>query len=65
MTSKTSNRLDKWRAKYGAIVIAFTCLVTSIMTWGNNWILTGVLGVGVLVCGIIGVYDLKQATNEK
>ncbi|USK39629.1 hypothetical protein LIS77_03610 [Cytobacillus firmus] len=50
--------MDKWRAKYGAIVIAFSCLLSLISSWGKNWILTGVLGLGVFLCGAIGFFDI-------
>jgi hypothetical protein len=46
------------------LAIALSCLLTAINSWGQNWILTSVLGLGALVCGIIGFFDMKR-TNEK
>ncbi|MGN7409033.1 hypothetical protein [Sporosarcina sp. SAFN-010] len=60
LENEQSSKLDKWRGQYGALVIAFTCLIVLITGWGNNWILTGVLGLGVLVCGTIGFFDLRR-----
>lgn len=65
MGNGNPSKLDRWRAKYGAIVIALTCLLSLINGWGNSWILTAILGLGVLVCGTIGVFDIKLAMNEK
>lgn len=58
-------KLEKWRVNYGAIVIALCCLCSLIISWGNNWILTGFLGLGVLVCGTIGIFDIKQSITKK
>jgi len=61
-----SSKVAKWSEKYGTILIAFSCLLSAMNTWGNNWILTGVLVGGVLICGTIGIFDVKRAiTKEK
>ncbi len=65
LENEQSSKLDKWRGQYGALVIAFTCLIVLITGWGNNWILTGVLGLGVLVCGTIGFFDIKRVIYNK
>ena len=59
MSTDQSSKPAKWSAKYGSLVIAFCNLITCISSWGDNWILTVVLGIGVLVCGTIGIFDLK------
>ncbi|MBG9449300.1 hypothetical protein ABE67_08190 [Cytobacillus firmus] len=64
LSNKNHSILDKWRAKYGAIVIAFSCLVSLISSWGKNWILTGVLGLGVFLCGAIGFFDIRRARTD-
>ncbi|WP_226376911.1 hypothetical protein [Oceanobacillus halotolerans] len=60
MSDEKNSKLGKWQAKYGALVIALSCLCSAIITWGNNWILTSVLGLGVLICGTIGIFDIKR-----
>ncbi|WP_226669787.1 hypothetical protein [Metabacillus litoralis] len=60
-----SSRLARWREKYGSVAIALCCLCSAIITWGNNWVLTGILVLGVLVCGAIGVFGMKQALKKK
>ena len=65
MENEQSSKIDKWRGQYGALVIAFTCLIVLITGWGNNWVLTGVLGLGVFVCGTIGFFDLKREIYNK
>ncbi|KAA0542761.1 hypothetical protein FZW96_21140 [Bacillus sp. BGMRC 2118] len=57
-------KLEKWRAKYGAFIIALSCLCSVIISWGNNWILTGILGLGVLFCGTIGIFDIRRAMTK-
>lgn len=54
-----------WREKYGALIIALSCLLSAIASWGNNWILTGVLILGVLTCGTIGLFDMKRAIKNR
>ncbi|WP_339230065.1 hypothetical protein NSQ77_07700 [Oceanobacillus sp. FSL K6-2867] len=65
MSNDSSSKLAKWREKYGAIVIALSCLLSAITIWGGNWILTGILVLGVLICGTIGVFDVKRAITKK
>lgn len=55
------SKIDKWREKYGAIAIAFSCLISAITSWGDHWILTSVLLLGVLVCGMIVFFDMKRS----
>ncbi|WP_223701058.1 UbiA prenyltransferase family protein [Sutcliffiella deserti] len=55
----------EWREKYGALLVAVSCLSSAIVTWGNNWILTGILVLGVLVCGTMGIYEVKDARTKR
>lgn len=59
------SKLDKWSAKYGALAIALSCLISAINSWGDNWILTSVLLLGVLVCGMISFFDVKRSKTEE
>ncbi len=52
--------MEKWRVKYGALITALSCLAGVFVSWGENWILTGILGLGVLVCGTIGLFNLRD-----
>jgi hypothetical protein len=65
LSNENPSKLEKWCAKYGAAAVAFSCLLSMISSWGNNWLLTGFLGFGVLICGAIGFYDLKRARINK
>ncbi|WP_233193503.1 hypothetical protein [Sporosarcina sp. P3] len=65
MENEQSSKIDIWRGQYGALVIAFTCLIVLIISWGNSWVLTGVLGLGVFVCGTMSFFDLKQKIYNK
>ncbi|GGP16065.1 hypothetical protein [Oceanobacillus neutriphilus] len=64
MSDKSSSKLEKWHAKYGAVVTALSCLGSTIISWRNNWILTCFLGIGVLNCGTIGIFDIKRTITE-
>ncbi|WP_254782260.1 hypothetical protein [Bacillus sp. OK048] len=64
MRNENSSNLEKWRAKYGALIIAFSCLCSVILSWGDNWILTGILGLGILICGTIGIFNFKRAIGK-
>ncbi|WP_456279392.1 hypothetical protein [Bacillus sp. AK128] len=65
LSNDNQSKLEQWRSKYAAIATAITCLCTVIMSWGNNWILTGILGLGVVVCGTMGFFDIKRSKEEK
>nr|WP_152023723.1 hypothetical protein [Oceanobacillus iheyensis] len=65
MSNENTTKLEKWRAKYGALAIALSCLCTMISIWESNWFLTGFLGLGVFVCGSIGIFDIKRSMAEK
>lgn len=51
--------------KYRAFVIAAVCLISVITSWGNNWILTGVLVAGAIICPFIGISDLREDKARK
>ncbi|WP_413364406.1 hypothetical protein [Lysinibacillus sp. 3P01SB] len=57
-------KLEKWRAKYGATITAAACLYSVIVSWGDNWFLTVLLGLGVFVCGTIGFFDIKRTLRQ-
>ncbi|MBN9654675.1 hypothetical protein J0K78_10405 [Halobacillus sp. GSS1] len=59
------SKLDRWRDKYGAFVIALACFYSAISSWGQNWILTFILVLGTFVCGAFGFFDIKRALKEK
>lgn len=64
MVDKSPSRLYKWREKHGACVTALVCLYCLIINWEHNWLLAGFFGLGVLICGAIGVSDVKKFTAE-
>ncbi|MCT2536462.1 hypothetical protein NC661_03615 [Aquibacillus koreensis] len=65
MSHNKSGRLVRWREKYGAIAVAISCICSAIVSWGNNWILTGILVLGVFFCGLIGIFDIKRANQKR
>ncbi len=58
------SQLENWRSKYGALAVAVSCLFSLLVSWGNHWLLTFILGLGVLICGWIGIGDLKRASKN-
>ncbi|MDR7075815.1 hypothetical protein J2Y03_000803 [Neobacillus niacini] len=64
MSNEKSPKLKKWRANYAATVTALACLYSVVVSWGDNWFLTVILALGVLVCGTIGIFDIKRTLNE-
>ncbi|TYR73568.1 hypothetical protein FZC79_18195 [Rossellomorea vietnamensis] len=64
MREKFHSRLNSWREKYSSFVIALVCLCSAYVSWGGNWVLTGVLVTGVLVCGSIGFHDIKRSRKQ-
>lgn len=51
--------------KYRAFIIAFSCLIGLISSWGDNGVLTWIMAAGVIICPLIGISDLKQARLEQ
>ncbi|MCM3239388.1 hypothetical protein M3589_16935 [Heyndrickxia oleronia] len=64
MSIENPSKLENWRKKYGTSVIAVSCLCSLITSWGNNWILTCFLGLGVLICGTIGISDITSRNKK-
>ncbi|MCM3090895.1 MULTISPECIES: hypothetical protein [unclassified Cytobacillus] len=64
LSNVNPSKLEKWRAKYGAAAVAFSCLLSMINSWGNNWVLTVFFSLGVLICGAIGFFDIKRARTD-
>ncbi|HHY71640.1 MAG TPA: hypothetical protein GX497_00125 [Bacillus bacterium] len=60
MNENKTSKLEKWRAKYASLAVAIGCLCSVVVSWGDNWFMTAFLLAGVLICGIIGVYNLKR-----
>ncbi|KKE80107.1 MULTISPECIES: hypothetical protein [Bacillaceae] len=64
MSNEGTSKFTKWREKYGVLVIALSCLLSAITSWGKSWILTGILVLGVLVCGTIGIFNIKNERKK-
>lgn len=67
LVHKNPSKIYKWREKYGAFITALVCLYCLIINWGHNLLLAGFFGLGVLICGAIGISDVKKftAANNK
>lgn len=65
MSNESASKLEKWRSKYAALVIALGCLYSVIIGWGEHWILTSILGLGVIVCGVIVFFDIMRFKTSK
>lgn len=61
---KQSN-FEKWQTKYGALIISLSCFCSAIISWGTSWILTFILVLGGMVCGIIGILDIRRVIKGK
>ena len=65
MDIKNSSKLEKWRKKFAAIIVAIGCLYSAIISWGDSLFMTILLMAGVLICGTIGFFDLKRAYQKR
>ncbi|WP_156137991.1 hypothetical protein [Sporosarcina sp. ZBG7A] len=65
MVNRNPSKTYKWRDKYVAFITAAVCLYCMIINLGHNWILAGFFGLGVLICGTIGVSDVKKISSNK
>lgn len=65
LSNKSSSKLEIWRARYAALAIALGCLYSVIINWGENWILTSILVLGIIICGTIGYFDIKRSITRK
>lgn len=64
-SEKYFSKIDKWREKYGALIITLLCLYNVFINWGSRWGFTILFILGVLICGTIGVFDIKRAIQNK
>lgn len=64
MTKEKSSKLEKWRATYAASITGLACLYSVVLSWGEHWFLTAILGLGVLVCGTVGFFDIKRILQQ-
>ena len=60
MSNKKNSKLEKWRKNYASLAVAIGCLYSVIVSRGDNWIMSALLSVGVIICGTIGFFDLKR-----
>lgn len=65
LSNRNTSKLEKWRDKYAALVVALACLYSLIDSWGKNWFITSILGLGVLVCGTIAFFNIKRAIHNR
>ena len=64
MSNENKSSIARWRAKYASTIVALACLYSCIESWGDNWFFTGVLALGVLICGTIGFFDLRRSVRK-
>ena len=57
---KKQSKLEKWRTKYASSVIALGCLYSLIVTWGEGWLFTAIMILGIFICGSFAIFDLKK-----
>ena len=60
MRDQKTSKLKKWRAKYASLAVAIGCLYSVVVSWGENWLMTTLLSAGVVICGIIGFFDIRH-----
>ncbi|XQY92890.1 hypothetical protein ACNRWW_05595 [Metabacillus sp. HB246100] len=65
MSNANSSKVEKSRMKYSALITTLVCLYSVVISWGHNWILTSILGLGVIVCGTIAILDWKKFSKGK
>ena len=64
LENENLSQRGKRRVNYGALFSSLSCLCGVFISWGNNWILTSILGLGVLVCGVIGIFNIWSSMTE-
>lgn len=64
MSIKKISKLEKWRENYAALAVALGCLYSAVVSWGDNWFMSALLSVGVIICGTIGFFDLKRILKK-
>ncbi len=65
MGKKKHSKLETVRSNYGALATALACLYSVIISWGDNWFMTSLLSMGVLVCGTIGFLDIRRVLRQR
>jgi len=60
LRNKKNSKLEEWRKNYAALAIAISCLFTLVVRWGDNWCISALLSLGVIICATIGFFDLKR-----
>ena len=65
MEDKKHSKLENWRAKYASLVVALGCLYSLIVTWREGWLFTAIMIIGVLICGAIAVFNLKDSVSKE
>ena len=43
---------------------ALSCLAGVVVSWGDHWILTGILGAGVFICGMFAFLDIRNIEHR-
>lgn len=64
MSNKKNSKLEKWRENYAALSVAIICLYSAVISWGDNWFMSALLLLGVIICGAMGFYDLKRILKK-
>jgi len=64
LSNKKNSKLEKWRKNYAAVAVAIGCLYSVIVSWGDNWFMSALLSLGVIICGTIGFFDLKRILKK-
>ena len=59
------SRLEEWRGKYAAIVVALGLLYNVVQYGGENWFWTIFFSRSTLICGMIGYFDLRRTILNK
>ena len=64
MSNKRNVKLEKWRKNYAALAVAIGCLYSVVVSWGDNWFMSALLSLGVIICGAISFFDLKRILKK-
>ncbi|WP_332645216.1 hypothetical protein [Lysinibacillus sp. 54212] len=60
MSNEKASKIEKWRSKFAALAVALGCLYSAIRNWGDDWFMTALFGLGVIICGTIAFFDMKR-----
>ena len=64
MSNKKNSKLEKWRENHAALAVALGCLYSVVISWGDNWFMSALLSLGVIICGTISFFDLKRILKK-